>query len=255
MLVAALGAYVYAALMQYGPGERLDLDLSSTSQAASGEPGLLLGRGDYYLQRCCPHSVADTPEGTAFAVRVDDPKVKGNLRSEARLLSNRLNRRAVYEFELTAPTPWRPSAQRVIVAQWHGTDDEFLLEPGRYPPLEIAIENDRWIVVKSWDRRWRSADAGGGNTEGRAEIGSAPFVAGENARWRIEVLWSAGSDGYVRALRNGELVAQDEGANAHRDFVGPYMKFGVYVPEWKKYPDLAIGERRVVFRSVSMAQL
>ena len=41
---------------------------------------------------------------------------------------------------------------------------------------------------------------------------------------------------------------------ALRDYVGPYMKFGVYVPEWKKEPDRAIGRRQVLVRSVSMAQ-
>lgn len=255
VLAALLGVWSYSRLMHYEPGETVSIDFAARPNEARTELGLLVGDGDFYLQRCCARSVSHRGETAVFNVRANDPPVKGNLRAEARLLSNRMGRPAVYRLDLTTPASWRSSPETAIVAQWHGTNDFFVLEPGRYPPLELAIEGDRWVIVKAWDARMRSANAGGGNTQGRKAIGSAPFAPGADTRWRIEARWSAGSDGYVRAFKDGRLVADDRGPNAFRDLIGPYMKFGVYVPEWKKHPDLKVAEREVSFRSASMAQL
>jgi hypothetical protein len=259
LIAAALASWLYGRLMHYEPGDRVTVDFAASPDQARSELGLLVGRGDFYVQRCCPHSVsylrAGGEKAARFEVRVDDPHVKGNFRAEARLLSNRLGREARYTLVSSTAAGWQGSSQRVIVAQWHGTDDFHLLEPGRYPPLELAIEGDRWMLLKSWDGRLRSPDRGGGNTEGRRVIGQAPFAPGAQARWRFDVRWSDREDGYVRAYKDGVLVADDEGPNAFRDYVGPYMKFGVYVPEWKKKPDRSLGVRQVVVHSASMAQL
>ena len=258
-LVGGLGLYGYARLMQYEPGDAVNIDFTASPPDAPSMVDLMFGRGDFHLQKCCAESVvhAAGPGGsaTAFNIGVKDPHVKGNARAEARLLSNRVGRNAVYGLNLVTPADWKPSAQRVIVAQWHGTDDFFLLEPGRFPPLELAIEGDRWVIYKAWDARLRSSDDGGGNTQGRKMIGSALFSPGATADWRFEVHWSTGSDGRVRAYKDGKLVADDKGPNALHDLVGPYMKVGVYVPEWKKHPDFAVGKREVFYHLASMKQL
>ena len=245
--------------MQYEPGEAVSIDFTASPAEAPSMIDLMLGRGDFHLQKCCAESVIHVihsgENGTAFNVNVNDPHVKGNARAEARLLSNRIGRAALYDLNLATPAQWKPSRQRVIVAQWHGTDDFFLLEPGRFPPLELAIEGDRWVLYKAWDDRLRSSDEGGGNTQGRKLIGSALFSPGKDADWRIEVRWSTGADGYVRAYKDGSLVVDDRGPNALRDLVRPYMKVGVYVPEWKMRPDLAIGRREVFYHRASMKQL
>lgn len=258
ILAAGLGFWAYGRLIQYEPGDTVAIDFAASPDRARSEVGLLTGRGDFYVQQCCAHSfahpVVNGAKAALFTVGVDDPHVKGNFRSEARLLSNRLGRPATYSLVSATAASWPRSDQRVIVAQWHGADDFFLLEPGRYPPLELAIEGDRWVILKAWDTRLRSTADTPGSTEGRQLIGSAPFSPGSDVGWRFEVLWSTGANGYVRAYKDGRLVAHDCGPNALRDYVGPYMKFGVYVPEWKKEPDRVIGRRQVLVRSVSMAQ-
>lgn len=255
VLAAGLGLWAYGRLIQYEPGDTVAIDFAGAPDQARSEAGLLFGRGDFYVQQCCAHSfahpVVNGAKAALFTVRVDDPHVKGNFRSEARLLSNRLGRPATYELVTATAAAWPRSDQRVIVAQWHGADDFFLLEPGRYPPLELAIEGDRWVIIKAWDSRLRSPDS---RTQGRALIGSAPFSPGLDVSWRFDVLWSTDANGYVRAYKDGRLVALDHGPNALRDYVGPYMKFGAYVPEWKKKPDRAIGRRQVLVRAASMAQ-
>lgn len=257
-LAVAAGLYGYARLMQYEPADAVVIDFAGTPREAMSEVGLLLGKGDFLLQTCCAHSIAYPLVGgrrvAAFGLQAGDHPVKGNFRSEARLRSNRVGREAAYDFELSTPRDWPASAQRVIVAQWHGTDDRFLLEPGRFPPLELAIEGDSWRLYKAWDARLRSHDEGHGNTQGRKLIGSAPFTPGLPVSWRVEVRWSPTDDGYVRAYRNGQLFADDHGPNAFRDLVGPYMKFGVYVPDWKRRIDPRAGSRQILYRRVSMVQ-
>lgn len=259
LVVTAVGAFwVYGRLMHYEPGDEVSIDFAAAPAEARSELGLLIGQGDFYLQRCCANSVSHPLNNgkrvALFRVSATDRSVKNNLRAEARLLSNRVGREAVYHVILATPASWQPSPQRVLVTQWHGTNDFFVLEPGRFPPLELAIEGDRWVVLKAWDARRRSKNVGGGNTQGRQVIGSVPFSPGKEVDWRFDVRWSTGSDGHVRAYKDGLLVVDDKGPNAFNDFVGPYMKFGVYVPQWKAHPDHRIGERQAYFRLASMAQ-
>jgi hypothetical protein len=258
VLAVILAFWVYGRLMHYEPGDAVNIDFAAAPHEAHSELGLLLGRGDFYIQRCCANSVTypviDGKRVVFFHVHATDPLVKHNRRAEARLLSNRLTREASYHVVIGEPASWTPSPQRVLVTQWHGTNDFFLLEPGRFPPMELVIEGDRWIVYKAWDARWRSRDNGWGNTQGRKVIGSAPFTPGKEVDWRFDVRWSTGLDGYVRAYKDGQMVVDDKGPNAFNDFIGPYMKFGAYVPQWRDNPDLKIGERDVYVRSASMAQ-
>jgi len=253
-----LAFWGYGRLMHYEPGDAVSIDFAAAPSEAHSELGLLFGRGDFFLQRCCAASVSypgvDGKRVALFRVRATDPIVKHNRRAEARLLANRLGREALYHVVLGVPASWTPSPQRVLVTQWHGTNDFWLLEPGRFPALELVIEGDRWIVYKAWDARLRSKDVGGGNTQGRRVIGSVPFTPGTQVDWRFDVRWSTGPDGFVRAYKDGHLVVDDRGPNAFNDFIGPYMKFGTYVPQWRDAPDLKIGERDVYFRSASMVQ-
>lgn len=255
---AVLALFAYARLMQYRPGEAVTVDFARETSQAGGQFDFLLGRGDFYLQTCCATSISypvlDRRRVAAFRLRGRDHPVRGNFRAEGRLRSNPLGREAVYDFALSTPAVWPISNQRVIVAQWHATDDFFLLEPGRFPPLELAIEGNRWVIYKAWDARLRSADEGHGNTQGRALIGSAPFTPGRLVHWRIETRWATSAEGYVRAYKDGQLISDDQGPNAFRDLVGPYMKFGVYVPDWKKHIDPNAAEREAFYRRVSMVQ-
>lgn len=253
-----LGFAVYSRLMHYAPGDRVNINFAKTPSEATNEFALLTRNGDFFIQRCCASSVAypvvDGSRVALFRIHVTDPIVKNNFRSEARLLANRLGREAVYHVVLGTPAAWIPSPQRVLVTQWHGANDFFLLEPGRFPPMELAIQGRDWVVFKAWDARWRSKDDGYGNTQGRRLIGTVPFEPGKEVDWRFDVRWSTGADGFVRAYKDGRLVVDDRGPNAFNDLVGPYMKFGVYVPQWKGKPDYHVAERDVYFRLASMAQ-
>ena len=92
-LAAGLGLWTYGRLIQYEPGDTVTIDFAADPDQARSEVGLLTGRGDFFIQQCCAHSFAHRTvnggKAALFTVGVDDPHVKGNFRSEARLLSNR----------------------------------------------------------------------------------------------------------------------------------------------------------------------
>lgn len=218
--------------------QTVSISFDPNEPVASGTWELWNRQGQYEMQACCPDSteIIDAPgelTGYArrFSVRVGEPLVRGNHRTELRLRPNPLGEVFMYTIRTYVPVNWQHNPELAIIMQWHGSKDFFIGEQGRSPPLEIGIVEDQYVISKSWDSRLLS-NGGSGNVEGHAEIGRMPLDTGRWVTWTILARWSAGEDGFIRIWADDALLANDTGPNAHRDLMGPYLKAGIYVPGW-----------------------
>lgn len=258
-VILAIGSGVFLARSwndDLAKNRLLDLKQIESSQ-------LLLPGGTSALQACCDFSTSVVPVAGAsdnaaarFEVRYSDPLVKGSHRSEIRLRPNPLRRDLWFQARLMLPGDWPPADERVIVMQWHGSRDFFLGEPGRVPPLELAAEGGEWRLITSWDSRRRTPDDDDDEVEGREEIWTAPLEPGEWETLTFHIVWSYEDDGLIQLWRNGEFVVDRRGPNAHNDLFGPYLKFGAYVPDWKRLPaEPPVAVRQVFFDEVSASSV
>ncbi|WP_198350830.1 polysaccharide lyase [Flavisphingomonas formosensis] len=257
--VAALGAHLIAnKVLSMRYGTPVTLTFEPDEQFVRSESALFRGHADYAIQACCEGSTftvkgLDGDAGTArgFRVRPTDSKVKGNFRSELRMRPTPVGWTVWYRSNIFVPADWKNASTPVIAMQWHGSKDFFLLEPGKYPPLELNITNDHWVIKKSWDTRIITTRSAFGNTEGISQIGTVPVVKGHWQRWTFRVHWSVSGKGSVLGWLGDTLVVNDRGPNAHRDLIGPYLKAGVYVPHWGYHgADPGISERVLYFDTI-----
>jgi len=261
VLLAIAVPYIAAKLWMLGDDADIVLDLSDQDALFNRTLDLARPGVDYVFQVCCTGSTTtvDDIEGRSarqFTVRQDDPLVKGGHRSEIRLRPNRIGQEVWYRASIYVPDTWQPSAVKVTALQWHGTRDVFLFEPGRTPPLQLEINNEQWEILKSWDRRWRTTTekTDDPTSSGRTVLTEVPLVTGGWSDWTFFVRWSVGDDGVLRAWHNDELVLDDQGPNAHQDLIGPYLKAGVYVPDWSlKGPESSIAERSLFFGDLTLS--
>lgn len=239
--IAALAAWILVFKFITLPrGKPIEIGFEPGERSAKGELQLVFGDADYALQGCCEGStfvVKDPRRGgqvRGFRTRPTDAHVKGNFRSELRLRPNAVGETVWYRSNLLVPADWKASKVPVIAMQWHGSKDFFLLEPGKYPPLDISIRENHWQVSKSWDHRIVTVKDKAllGNVEGIVEIGQAPLVRNRWMTWVIRVHWSSTGAGRTEIWLDGKKITDDHGANAHRDLIGPYLKAGTYVPNW-----------------------
>jgi len=267
-LLGVSALYALAKLWTLSDRSEISLDLIeereiSTSTLDLARPGI-----DFVFHTCCDHSTAieqdvDGRPARRFAIRGSDPLIKGSHRSEIRLRPNGVGQSVWYRAAVHVPADWQTSDIHVTAMQWHGTRDVFLLERGRTPPLQLGIRNDRWEILKSWDQRWLTPEDSEENTTevkdghavfGRKTLVEAPLAPGEWREWTFYVHWSTGDDGVLRAWYDGELILDDRGPNAHRDLLGPYMKAGVYVPDWTLIgPEATIPERILSFGEMTLS--
>lgn len=247
--------YGVAQLWMLNDDASIEVSLAETGQGGDSTIDLVWPGVHYSFQTCCDESTAiiDDVAGRparSFTIRPDDPLVKGSHRSEIRFRPNALGQEAWYRGELFVPEDWRPSPVRVTIMQWHGTRDVFLFERGRTPPLQLEIIDNRWEVVKSWDERFLTpVDAPAGR--GRETIASAPIKRGQWVEWTFQVDWTTDEAGVVRAWLDGDLLVEDRGPNAHKDLIGPYMKAGVYVPDWT----IDGAESEIPYRKIFISKL
>lgn len=263
LLFAILAIYLLGTyLAQYSTGTELKIGFEATEHPGTSSWALLGHINEYVLQTCCDHSFTrvDDPEGLRgevgkFSLRPSDARIKGNYRSELRILSNPLKEDIWYKASVFVPTDWKDSEIKVVALQWHGSRDFFLGEPGRMPPLEITITNNNWQVQKAYDNRLISTSDTPGHVESIVPLAELEVKKGGWTDWVIHTRWSSESDGVTRVWLNGDKVVEDFGPNAHRDLTGPYLKAGVYAPEWGYTgTEPAIEERTLLFDGVEMIQ-
>jgi len=250
-------------IAQYQDGERVLISFEDSDDPGYSSWTLLAHMHEYVLQTCCTHSynkISDfegrTGKAGVFSLKRTDSHVKGNFRSELRILSNPLEHDTWYRAHIFVPKDWTDSEVKVVAMQWHGSRDFFLGEVGRMPPLEITIVGDRWIVLKSYDDRLISKADLPGNVQQMVQLADLPVEKGRWMEWVIHTRWSSTDDGRLRVWLDGELVSDDKGPNAHRDLTGPYLKAGVYAPSWGyEGTEANIQERTLIFDDIEMAQL
>jgi hypothetical protein len=236
-----LSSSIYLSVQAWhlSPGETVAIKPDASANPPRSDLGLLLRKGPYSVQLCCPHSmevVKDLPgaHGPAlrFEVRNTDSLVRGSFRAEGRLRPNHLHSEFWYQARILVPADWKPSATPVVAMQWHNTRDFFLGEVGAIPPLALDIVGSQWRVIRAWDRRWISPETPP-RVEGHQLAATAPLEPGKWSEWTFHVRWSPNSDGFLRVWKDGQLLVEIEGPIGYQDLIGPYLKFGVYVPGWK----------------------
>ncbi|MEQ8496548.1 MAG: polysaccharide lyase [Gammaproteobacteria bacterium] len=216
-----------------GPG---DLDFAVDFEQLDDEPWTVPGA----THVCCDDSliIVDAPvrsgrHAARFHLRRDDDDVKGSRRAEVRAKAGDLGRDYWFAFSINLPADWPDASVPVTLAQWHGVPDKWLGEAGRSPPLRLLALGGQWQLANIWDSK---------------RVSQTPFTANDPQGWVLEpissldidqwtdwlfhVRWSFGEDGVLEVWKNGERVYQRNGPNTYNDAVGPYLKLGIYVPEW-----------------------
>ena len=250
----AIGGLSIAPLLIYN--SETSIDFSENERFGDRTLAMLLLNYDYSLQKCCAHSTslidfdeANNQRARRFEVKPEDPKVKNGYRSELRFKSDRIGDRVQYSARMFVPQELiDDEGYSYILMQWHGTRDYILGEKGREPPLALSIRDGHWRVGKVWDTRLFSSQ---GQIEGKESLAKLKIHSAGWVEWRFDVLWSTGNDGIIRVWMNDKLVVDDTGPNCHNDFVGPYLKAGIY-PSWRKVVDRStLKPRSVIFDNVS----
>lgn len=260
----SVAVYTVAAsyFAQYKDGEMVRISFEAEDNAGYSSLSLLAHLHDYALQICCSHSFTTVVapgdrDGNAgrFSLQPSDNIVKGNYRSELRLLSNPLKHETWYQISVFVPPEWHDSTVKVVAMQWHGTRDFLLGEPGRMPPLEITIVDDQWLIQKAFDDKVVSTTDRLGNVEAIVPLAKVQLEKGRWLDWIIQTRWSSSDDGRLAIWLNGEQIVDDQGPNAHKDLTGPYLKAGVYVPSWGyEGTEPQIAERTLYFDNIQMIQ-
>ena len=214
-----------------GRSEIVTLDTASIAGGSS--LSILLGRGNLFSQACCKHSqnLQENKKGIKFTLRTDDQLVKKSMRSELRALPEQFKEKIIYEFSVKLNDELLERNEHIIIAQWHASKDIFLLEKGRFPPLEIAVVNGTWKIIKTVSKISGEIKTRPSTAE-RKVLYEAP-ISTLNHRFKVEALWSHTSEGTLSINHNDKEVVKNRGPNTYNDFWGPYFKFGLYIPEWK----------------------
>ena len=237
-----------AARLTYDQGTKIMPDAASVLSSSKSDLDLLLGRADWILHACCDHSVTvEDSDVMQFTVGTDDPKVRNSLRSELRFKSTGYDIPTRYSARIRTQAAWPETDEFVIPMQWHAQRDLWLGEPGRFPPLEIAIENGNWVVKKAYDTNRFTLP--GDKRVSRVTLAEIPFEPGKWVDWRIEAKWASDKRGSLDIWLNDEKIVSDRGPNAYVDAVAPYWKLGTYRPQQAKRgtpaPPISIGFRDI----------
>jgi hypothetical protein len=157
-----------------------------------------------------------------------------------------------YAFSTFVPKGWERGESSVTLAQWHSVHDALLGEIGRSPTLRLEVQGDAWWITVRWDAsRVTRSLLHRSSSERRATLWSGELVPGCWTDWLFQVHWSAGADGFVRVWRDGLPIVEHRGPDAFRDWIGPYLKLGLYAPAWDKPEvDRDIAERVAYFDEV-----
>lgn len=216
------------------------------------EKGDLTAWHEGEIEFCCDHSATFVGENARegrralkIALRADDPRMAGSKRAELRLKAAPLGDERWYAFSILVPEGWKPLSEPVTVSQWHAVDDKLFGEGGRAPPLRLVIKDGTWNVTSHWDGRFLSGFPFiTASPQDGALLWTGPLKRGAWTDWVFRVRWSYGSDGLLEVWKDGTLIARREGPNAYNDWMGPFFKVGIYIPQWNKPGVAAPGDAR-----------
>jgi hypothetical protein len=183
-----------------------------------------------------------------FNLRNSDPDVSSSRRSELRLGTVKPDSSRWYAFSIYLPVDWEIDEDSYdIIAQWHDSPDFDLGETWRSPALNLQVAAGNWKINRRWDPNPVTYDNTPGPGGGTESIGLGPFSKGVWTDWVIHVNWSYENNGVLEVWKNGELVLMREGPNTYNDQTGPYLKLGIYKPDWKYDPAESTTSRRTLY--------
>jgi hypothetical protein len=231
-----------------------NLELGSKEFADGFEGGDLSAWQVGETEFCCDRSAMIVSTGAREGNRAlkvslapEDPRVAGSKRAEVRLKAVKLGEERWYAFSLFIPEGWHSIPEVATIAQWHAVDDKLLGEVGRAPPLRLVIKDDQWSIASHWDsRRMSGIPFLRAAPEGGDVVWSAPLRRGVWTDWIFHVHWSYSDDGIVEVWKDGTPIARRKGPNAYNDWLGPFFKLGIYVPQWNKPGDVSPIERHEI---------
>lgn len=199
---------------------------------------------------CCDYSaqIVSAPErpgkhAVKFTLYKTDPDVSTSRRSELRLNPVPANSEQWYGFSVFVPHEYAKDPSYEIIAQWAGLPDFDLGETWRVPVVTLTIRNDQFGVSDRWDPRPVSVKFKEAGSQGW-KLGAV--AKGEWTDWVFHMKWSYKSDGLLQVWKNGKLVVSRTGPNTYNDEHGPFLKIGIYKPDWK-YNDKSKTTMRVIY--------
>lgn len=222
-------------------------------------PNIFIGnfeKGDFSgwkEELCCKHSaqIVNSPtragkHAVKFTLKKGDPEVARKPRAELRKGTVPANSERWYGFSNYLPKDWVNDPSYEITAQFPSKPDSSL-EDGRSPALTLAVYEDKWRVSNRWDPKQITK-----NRNPRPEGGSKGWSLGEIEKgkwtdWVFHVKWSSQSDGLLEVWKDGKLVVRKTGPNTYNDKRGPYLKLGIYKPQWEDKPELSRATKRVIY--------
>jgi hypothetical protein len=177
-----------------------------------------------------------------FALHHDDRDIKGSRRAELRFRAARFGRRYDYGIGVYVPADWQADPVPVTVVQWHNVPDLWRGDGPLPSVLRIEIIGGEWSIDLHWGagRRWLRPQA---DLHSRL-LWRGPIERCRWTDWRFAITWSRNDDGAIEAWKDGAAIVRYSGPTAYDNTLAPYMKFGIYVPEWKIFPDRAVAVRR-----------
>ena len=191
--------------------------------------------------------VVRNPAGNGRAIHFDlrrnDRLWNGKHRAEIvpRGMNINYGQTYTYTFRTFIPRDWQNDPTLEHITQWHSRPDAG--EPWRRPPVSLNVRGNRFELAVFSDPRRISTrrSMNGGN------VWTGNLTKGRWEEWQFEMRWSFRNDGVIRVWRNDQLVLNRRGANAYNDRNGPFVKHGLYKPEWSDDPERSTSNRRHYF--------
>ncbi|KAK2590176.1 hypothetical protein QQS21_012140, partial [Conoideocrella luteorostrata] len=130
-----------------------------------------------------------------------------------------------FSFSNYIPGDWEDSTFNTIVAQWHGY--KLMNTYNTNPAIALSIENTRWMLKvhylanpKDLKPKQRTYDMG-------------PAEKNKWNQWNFQITWSRPDmDGTIKVALHDTIIAYDNGANNYHQVEAPYLKQGIYRPNW-----------------------
>lgn len=214
-------------------------------------------RGDllgWEQELCCKHSaqIVNTPTRTGkyavkFTLNKGDPDVANKPRAELKLDPVPADVERWYGFSNYLSKDWMNDPSFEITAQFHNRPDLILGEDWRSPGLTLSVYEDRWRVSNRWDPKQVSQKKDFSPEGGSEGWDLGGIEKGKWTDWVFHVKWSHKLDGLLEVWKNGKLIVQKTGPNTYNDVTGPFLKIGLYKPEWKAKPELSKTTQRVIY--------
>ncbi len=200
-----------------------------SSDFGSDEPFHLfsISEDDRYRQPKANPKRLEVVDSPTRGVRFSVPRAPNSFRSELSLPSEKGFQERWYAERMRIPKDWEIDENRAadIVMQWHAIPGNWR---ATYPNASIAIQGKHWWVRRNF------GNAQEGATRKKTQL-ATPLQPGAAVDWLVYAKWAPDESGLFRVWMNGELVFEEKGINVYNTIgieYTPYLKTGIYRPEW-----------------------